>query len=660
MKSYSCVKKHTLSFILILSVIVAAGQYNVPGPIRDFRCNHSRAAENSQFLSNYFPGAFSWYEDYDVNFYFLDLQVENNTIDLAGNVTTKAKALHELDTVRFELYSGLIIDSVFINGEVRNFSSENDIIKIPVVTPITQGNHFTTRIRYHGTPPAGGDYTGVTTAYNETYQKNVTWTLSEPYAAKDWFPVKQDLKDKADSVWVFLTTSAENKAGSQGLLTAVVPLQNGKVRYEWKSNYPIDYYLISYSVADYMEYNLYAHPEGTADSVFIQNFIYDDPACLANLKAGIDRTADFMGLFTSFFGTYPFIEEKYGHCQAEFGGGMEHQTMTTLGTFSFTVVSHELGHSWFGDKVTCATWNDIWINEGFATYCDYLAHSYLADPIYDSIWLQLRHDYVKTEPGGSVYVPEDQLGDINRIFDGRLSYSKGALLLHMIRFEIQDDELFFNTLKTYVDEFADSVATGEDFKRWLELKTGIDFTDFFTQWYYGEGYPIFDISWNQEENQLNIISTQTTSSTVTPLFKMHLPYYLKFTDGSDTTLILYHDANQNSYAVPLTKTIEEIVLDPDQWTLHGLKNLSVEERKMDSPVYFSFGPNPAGNRMKIYFTQKHIKARMSITDLSGRLLLTREIEGPQVEEDISAIPAGLYFITINDGENELSKRLIKE
>lgn len=606
------------------------------------------------------PSGYSWYDDYDVRFYFPDLQVENYTTEIRGSMTIIATAEKNLDTVIFELYSGLNIDSVFVDGMIMNTIHENDLIKIPVSPPISQGTDFTARIFYQGTPPEGDFFNGVTTAFNETYQKNVTWTLSEPYAARDWFPVKQDLRDKADSVWVFLTTSPENKAGSQGLLTAVTTMPGGKVRYEWKSNYPTDYYLISFSVADYMEYNLYAFPEGTEDSVFIQNFIYDDPACLANNKSGIDNTVSFMELFSSFFGTYPFINEKYGHCQAEIGGGMEHQTMTTIGAFSFTLVAHELGHSWFGDGVTCATWNDIWINEGFATYCDYLAHSYIADPIYDSIWLRLRHDYVKTEPGGSVYVPEDQLWDVWRIFDGRLSYSKGALLLHMIRFELQDDELFFNTLKSYVDEYTDSVATGEDFKNWLEMSSGKDFSDFFNQWYYGEGFPIYDISWNQQENHLNIISTQTTSTTVTPLFKMHMPYYVQFTDGSDTTLILYQDAGQNLYSVPVDKTVEKIVLDPDQWVLHGVYNVSVEEKEMDSPVYFTLGPNPAGDLLNIYLLKENENAVMNITDLAGKLLMTKKMNDKQEQADISVLPSGLYLVTITDGEYNLSKRLIKE
>ena len=151
-------------------------------------------------------------------------------------------------------------------------------------------------------------------------------------------------------------------------------MPGNKLRYEWKSNYPIAYYLISFAVSEYQEYNIYAHPAGMGgDSLLIQNFIYDAPGCLDYYKAGIDETVGMVELFSDLYSLYPFHQEKYGHCLTAIGGGMEHQTMSTMGNFNFGLVAHELGHMWFGDNVTCATWSDIWINEGFATYTDYLA-----------------------------------------------------------------------------------------------------------------------------------------------------------------------------------------------------------------------------------------------------------------------------------------------
>jgi len=655
-------KQLIFSLSLVISVAQAIAQYNVPVPFDDNYCHHIKSCEHQlkQYHSPLITN--SLLDKYDVTFYFLNLNVENNSIYLSGDVTIKATAsVNPLDTFAFDLNSAMTIDTVFVNNVQHEFQHYDGLGTVPLTSSIPQGTLFSVKICYHGNPPSGGFFSGITTDYSPQYQKNVTWTLSEPYAAKDWWPTKQDLHDKADSVWVFLTTSPENKAGSQGLLTGITSMPNGKVRYEWKSKYPIDYYLISFAVADYQEYNLYAYPDGTEDSVLIQNFIYDHPDCLPNNQNGIDQTADFVELFSNLFGMYPFIDEKYGHCLTELGGGMEHQTMTTIGGFGFGLVAHELGHMWFGDKVTCATWSDIWINEGFATYSDYLAHSFLSTPYYDSLWLKIRHDQVKAQPGGSVYVPPEQLDDIWRIFDGRLSYSKGSLLLHMIRFELQDDDMFFNVLASYIEEYSDSVATGDDFREWLEAVSGKDFTDFFNQWYYGEGYPIFDVTWHQGGDNLFLTSTQTTSTNVTMLFKMTVPYQLNLNDGTDTTILLYQDANLNSYVIPVSRVIESIELDPEQWILHRLNSLSVGLEDTDNPLHFTIGPNPATDRLNLFFTNRpHKSVTLIVSDLTGRTVLEKSMETTHKMIDVSDLPGGVYLVSISDGINLMNKKLVVE
>lgn len=652
--------KSFLLFLFLSFQGVLFAQYNFQDENNDYYC-HSHEYAGEEMKSYYAPIAENpLLEKYDVTFYFLDLNVEDNTVALSGNVTTKAKALDGgVDTIAFELIDEMTVDSVFVNGTARDFLHQNDLILIPLAEPVQPGSYFTTKVYYGGTPPTGGFFAGVTSSYSATYDTYVTWTLSEPYAAKEWWPTKQDLTDDADSVWVFLTTSEENKAGSEGKLTAVTPMPGGKARYEWKSHYPIEYYLISYAVADYQEYNIYAYPEGTEDSVLIQNYIYDDPNCLTTYQSGIDRTALFIELYSNLFGLYPFIGEKYGHCLTQLGGGMEHQTMTTLGAFTFSLVAHELGHMWFGDKVTCATFSDVWINEGFATYADYLATHYLTTPAEDSTWLKGRHDHVKSAPGGSVYVPPEDLGNINRIFSGRLSYSKGALLLHMIRFELQDDDLFFNVLRTYLVEYADSVATGDNFRDWLEYGSGKDFTDFFDQWYYGEGYPIYDILWNDNNGNLNITSTQTTSTTITTLFKMHVPYNIRFTDGTDTTLILYQGQNLETYSVPLPKPVENIEVDPKQWILHQLNSLAVDIDERDNPVFFTIGPNPAHGYFQVFLAHHpNRQTHLIISDMMGRTVFQQEISDRSNTIGTAKLRSGIYEVTVTDGKDAMNQKLV--
>jgi len=113
-------------------------------------------------------------------------------------------------------------------------------------------------------------------------------------------------------------------AGSNGKLVNTVPVEGGKTRYEWRSYYPIDYYLISIAVVDYQDYSIYAHPAGLNDSILIQNFIYYQISYLEQNKELIDETATLIELFSDLYSMYPFANEKYGHCVAPMGGAMEH------------------------------------------------------------------------------------------------------------------------------------------------------------------------------------------------------------------------------------------------------------------------------------------------------------------------------------------------
>jgi aminopeptidase N len=193
----------------------------------------------------------------------------------------------------------MTIDSFFFNDvKYTGFTRDGNNV-LYAVDAVQQGESITAKVYYHGSPPSGGFFAGVTHEHSDNWNKDVTWTLSESFAAKDWFPVKQDLQDKADSAWILLTTDTAYMAGSEGVLENVTELGNGKHRFEWKEHHPIDYYLLSFSVSDYQDYSIYAHPSGlNGDSVLIQNFIYDDPSCLQVNKNAIDETAGILELYS--------------------------------------------------------------------------------------------------------------------------------------------------------------------------------------------------------------------------------------------------------------------------------------------------------------------------------------------------------------------------
>jgi aminopeptidase N len=597
--------------------------------------------------------------DYDITFYKLDIEADNASDRIRGNVTILARVQNNpLSNMVVELYSGLEVERVLVDGEEKQFSHVGDEISITLPNPPDTGEMVIAQIFY-------GGYTGpgMMTEVDVNWIMPVTYTLSEPFYAKDWFPCKENLEDKADSVHVFITTDYGLRAVSNGILTGTTYFPNGKVRYEWKSNYPIAFYLISIAIADYIEYNIEARPSGLSAPVLIQNFLYDRPGCLEAYREQIDVTVPIMELFSDLFGPYPFHREKYGHYLWPWGGGMEHQTMTGMGNFEFYLVAHELGHSWFGNYVTCATWQDIWINEGFATYAGHLATQNLA-PEYAPGEREYWFERAMREPDGSVYVPVDDADNDPRIFSSNLSYGKGMALVHMIRFELQDDEVFFQALRDFISRYANDVATGMDFKHVLEETSGLDFTTFFNQWYFGAGYPIYEVDWEQQDRTVTIHSTQTTSSDTTPLFIMPMEYRL-FYPGGDTTVRVYHDEQEETYVFDISQAIDSIQIDPDNWVLNGIAGMQENPSRKSGTEIISLYPNPTPGSLNFRVAEEHPEPiTVEVFNGLGQVIYSRMYRGcvPYATYfvDLGDIAAGVYLMRFGlKGSSEIKKIIIE-
>jgi aminopeptidase N len=594
-------------------------------------------------------------DGYDVKFYGLDVEMDNRSDLIKGNTTILVQVQeNSLSTLVFELINSLDVERVLVDGEEHSFTHEDHEITIPLASARSPGELMTAQVFYGGQTGEG-----MVMEVDDEWNVPVTFTHSEPFYSKDWFPCKENLGDKADSVHVFITTDYPLKGVSQGILTGTTYYPNGKVRYEWKSNYPVAFYLISMAVADYTEYSIESRPPGIADPILIQNFVYNVPGCLETYRDQIHATSAIMELYCELFGPYPFREEKYGHYLWPWGGGMEHQTMTGMGNFEFYLVAHELGHSWFGNYVTCATWQDIWINEGFATYAGYLATEFLGPEFADGE-REYRFGRALLEPDGSVYVPDSMANNDSRIFSGNLSYNKGMAMIHMMRFELQDDETFFEILRNFVALYADGVATGMDFKAVLEENTGQDFTDFFDQWYFGAGYPIYEVSWDQQDGFLNLHSTQTTSSDITTLFKMTMEYRIDYA-GGDTLVRVFHDENQETYQFPFSHQVNSITIDPGDQVLNKVAGTGEAARKKGADPLFSIYPNPT--RGMITFRSGAEKAEDVTVDIysgTGELVYRGSYNHcmPFTAYEIHppGLGRGIYFIRFN---SQLHKEVIK-
>lgn len=598
-------------------------------------------------------------ERYDVHWYFLDLNIERNSTDVTGNVTMGVTFLQNTDTFCFELNNSLDIDSIVFNNNNLAFQHNTSNICYAFGTSFLANSNANIQIFYHGDASVVGGSAigdGFSTATSPTWGNEVTWSLSQPYSAYEWFPCKQFLQDKADSAWVFVSTSSENKVGSNGILEGIDVLQNNRVRYRWKTHYPIDYYLISIAVAKYVDYTIYAHPAAMAgDSIPIVNYVYDNPLTLSTFKSVIDTTALLLEYFSDVFGLYAFSDEKYGHSMAPFSGGMEHQTMTSQGTFNFALIAHELGHQWFGDKVTCSTWKDIFVNEGFATYLAYLAYEHFRPASQATQRMYDAHQHVKKEMGGSIYFTDT--ANVGRVFDSRLSYNKGCVILHTLRFVLGSHD-FFDGCKNYLITHNFETAGIADFKSAMSNTSGKNLDTFFNQWIYGEGFPVWDAKYFSDGNHIFLhIKHQSTTSTI-PTF--YTPLEIKCLSlAGDTTIKVMINSNDEYYKIPINRLSYNIDIDPNNWVLDSIANLSLDpnliflaNENFTIQKQIQIYPSPSNGDLNFSFENMQIKI-ICIYDISGNEIKKESIIGTnKIHWNLNELSSGIYFIKIEDGFGE--------
>lgn len=616
---------------------------------------------------------------YDVKFVLLDLEVQRNSKFVKGGVTTVATVTAAvLDTFQTLLHLNLGIDSVRFNGALLSVLRQDSLVKIKPATALNNGSSFTVTIWYKGNTPTGGSAIG--SGYNMgtsgSWGNQATWSLSESFVGYHWWPCKQMLTDKIDSSWVFATTDSVNRVGSNGVLTQVVTLGNKK-RYEWKSRTPIVYYLISVATARYKEYNLYAHPQYLPnDSVRIQNYIYDNAInnnnWINSQKPDLDQLPAQLEFLSEKYGLYPFYQEKYGNCMAPFGGGMEHQTMSSQGFFEYYLNAHELGHQWWGNQVTCKSWGDIWINEGFASYTEHLVAEFM-DPTNFAANLNAAHNNVMSQAGGSVFFTGADTMNTGRIFNGRLTYDKGGAIVHSLRFVTNNDSLWFQTLRGFQQLYKNSTASAIDFQNYYQQQTGINPTPFFNQWYYGEGYPTFTIRYNFANGQFFLKNTQTVSMpAVTPLFITPIEYRISRSGMADTIIRLPHNQAVETYTLPLNGTVTAVQSDPKNWLINMQQSsirdqtLGINPNPVSSPENslpaggFGIWPNPVQNELQVQVPDG-FSGLCLLFDAGGRAILEQAVEGG-FRLDLQALNKGVYLLQLRDrnGNSGYVQKLIRE
>ncbi len=589
-------------------------------------------------------------DNYDVKYVKLNLSLTDTSVYLSGDVSTRAiTTVSSFTDYVFELDSLMVIDSVLLNGTMLSYSTSGFIRTVHLATPLPSGSMFNSQVFYHGTPMPMSGFLGINGLNSGTDYIKATFSQGECYHAKEWWPCKQSLKDKIDSVDFWVTIPSGLKAGCNGLLKDTTIVSPGFVRYEWAERYPIDYYLISVAVAQYRESSYFMVFSGSTDSMLVQNYLLDNSNFMTNVTI-TNSVGPVIDYFSGLFGRYPFWKEKYGHCIAG-TPGMENQTMTTLRNLDMETISHELGHQWFGDNVTCATWSDIIMNEGMATYASYCYKDHFESHASATTYITGCQNSAKVTDTGSCYVADTT--DENRIFSWFLTYSKGAGIIHMLRGIINNDSHFFKVLKNYQAHFGGGNGSINDLKNEAEslvgvTVNGINLDTFFTQWAYGQGFPIYNITWNQIGNDVIIKIDQRTSDSISvPLFKLPVEFAI---DGSlgTTLLVKFNDTLQSQvFHFTFPESVLSITADPNNWLIYGLDSISIDTYLTVpelSEINPFIAPNPANSVWHISTLLPN--SNITLTDAMNRELWHGISQGNSADVPADKLVHGLYFIQI--------------
>ncbi|MDC1451579.1 M1 family aminopeptidase [Vicingaceae bacterium] len=580
--------------------------------------------------------------DYNVHYYKIDLVLDPAVRFVQGNITVHFEALTAMDSIVLDFGNQLVVDSIVYHQITYLTANTNGFNTVSFVFPSRNPSqtYDSVQVFYKGTP--SGNPVGTPFARVNVPNGNLIWTLSEPYGASDWWPCKSDLTDKADSISIQVTVPQGNKVASLGLLQGIDTIGTN-LKYKWKTTYPTAAYLVAIGAGKYNSYQDQLYVKG--DSILMEHYLFQNESQGQSL-VGVQ---DFMVLFDSLFGEYPFKDEKYGHASFTFGGGMEHQTISFMGSYGGGLKAHELAHQWFGNKITCGSWSDLWLNESFATYITGLTYEFgvVHNTLFWQVWLDQTKRSGFAYPNGSVY--RYDTSNVNSLFNNQV-YNKGAITLHTLRWKI-GDSAFFAGVKNYISDssLAFGFARTPDLKAHFEASYGQSLTEFFNDWIYGPGYPQMNTTWSVNGSNLTLNVYQLPSDTAVSFFEIPIPYRLTG-NNLDTIIVVNPSANNQTFNIPNLPGVTNVIFNPDD-RIFAKELITVEISEAAAAKKLAVFPNPT--RDYLYFENKadYIGSAVRIYSLEGKLVQQQRFNQ---YIDVSNLSNCFYVIEI-EGNNEVQR-----
>jgi aminopeptidase N len=557
----------------------------------------------------------------------------------------------------------LLIDSVRKAG--TSFTHSNNILTIQLDRTYNPGEVLQVKVCYH--------HKNVT--YNGFYATNgMVFTDCEPEGARCWFPCWDRPSDKA-TLDLTVKVPAVAKFGSNGRL-ADSTINGDTCTYHWVSaNNVATYLMVMTSNLNFKLDIVYWHKlTNPNDSIPLRFYYYqgENPGPMETV----------LPLMTTYYSEnfceHPFEKNGFATISDLFNwGGMENQTLTSIcpGCWYESLVAHEYAHQWFGDMITCATWSDIWLNEGFATWSEAFWQentggysAYKADMDYYA------DNYFQGNPGWAISVPSwaTTTPGNDVLFNWAITYCKGACVLYMLRSAI-GDSFYFATLQAYSADtnLKYKSAIIPDFNSKVNLTTGEDYDWFFDEWIYQPNHPKYSNTYNFEDIgngqwKVNFFTTQTQTNTV--FFKMPIEIKIRFQDNSDTIFSVMNDVNYQQFSWVFNKRPIQFLFDPSDKILlkEGNTVMGIIEDQASNGSFrlFQNYPNPAQEQTRItYELTKPAEVTIEIFDIMGKVEKSFIYSNIQtglnsVDLDCSALPSGVYYYRVKTGDIMQTRKML--
>ncbi len=513
----------------------------------------------------------------DVLHYDMDLALDPAAKTESGTVTMSFRATASLSQVKLRLHRSLRVSATKIDGQPASSTKrKGDDIIFALPASASPGEEHAVTVVFGGNPTWDPKFQGG--VIFETHDGNaVAATEAEPFAAYRWWPLVEDVSDKF-TFDMRLTVPGGMVGVSNGTLEGVTHNADGTDTYTWHEGYPIATYLVCANVTNYVRFDdSYTSLDGKA-TMPLNHYVYPEDEAVA--RQNFATIPDMIRFYAEIAGDYPFLEEKFGQVEVPYPG-MEHQTITAVhqawvtGTSPYSpgdatlMYAHELAHHWWGDDVTCATWHDVWLNEGFGTYFEALWWAHTkgisegeAFKVYDLDGAYA--GYLK----GTVYTANE-----NKPFNDEASvYYKGAWALHMLK-KVMGEAPFNGALRAYRAAHHYGSATTADFQAACEGVYGKSLQWFFDEWIYTPYRPIYRVSSTIQTGTCAVTLQQTQKHKIVnraagaDAYIMPVDITLHFADGTSETHTVQNDQRSQTFSFTTAKAVQSVGFDEDGWVL---------------------------------------------------------------------------------------------